>query len=83
MMTWYLFLIPLGVDFTSAHVARKTVQAQSTQSAVDGGVTHSNIMITLQVPNNANRSQVILAAQVNDLLHNFRGCFAGMVDGRR
>jgi hypothetical protein len=38
-------------------------------------------VITLQVPNDANRSQVVVAAQVNDLVHNFRRCFAGMVDG--
>ena len=83
VMTRHLFLIPLGVNFTSAHIARKTVKAQSTQSSVDGGVTNPNIMITLQVPDDANRPQVILATQVNDLGNNLRGYFTGMVPGRR
>ena len=80
-MTWYLLLISLGVDLTPAHVARKTVKAKSTQSAVDGGVTHSNIVITLQVPDEANWPQVIFASQVDDLCNDFRRYFTGMVPG--
>jgi len=50
VVTRHLFLIPLGVDFMSAHVPRKAVKAKSTQGTVDRGVTYSKIVITLQVP---------------------------------
>ena len=80
-MTRHLFLIFLGVDFTPAHVARKAVKAKSAQSAVNRGVTHPNIVITLQVPNDANRTQLIFASQVDDLCNDFRWHFTGMVPG--
>ena len=83
MMTWYLFLISLGMDFTSAHIARKAVKAKPTQGAVDGGVTHSNIVITLQVPDDANRPEVIFTSQMNNFCNNFCWHFTGMVLGCR
>ena len=42
-----LFLISLGMDFTATHVARKAFKAKSTQSGVNRGVTHSNIVTAL------------------------------------
>ena len=64
VMAGNLFAIPLGVDLAHAGAARQAVQAIAPEDSVDTGIRHLDAMIPLQVPDDADRPEMVFAPQM-------------------
>ncbi len=55
----YLLFIALRMYGSSTDFSRETIQPMTLENAIDCGVTNTDVMITLQIPHDSDRAQVI------------------------
>ena len=70
VMAWHLLVITLGVNFAHPRAARQPANAVTTQNARHACVGDFDAVISRQIPDDPDRSEMISAAQVKDLLHD-------------
>lgn len=68
VMTWHLFVVTLGVDFAHARSARQPANTVSPENARHACVGDCDAVISRQIPDDPDRSEMIFAAQVEDFL---------------
>jgi hypothetical protein len=72
-------LVSMSMHGSSPHSVGKPVEAMSLAHAIDGCVGSSDVMVSLQVPNDAYRPHVVRAAEIQDLLDDLVRSLVGMV----
>ena len=70
MVTWHLFLVTLGVQLPHSGTSRQPVKAIAFEDTVYPRIRYFDAVVARQVPNDPDRSQVIFAAQIQDLFDN-------------
>ena len=73
VMAGNLLVVTLGVNFAHAGSARQSANTVTTQNARHASVRDCDAVISRQIPDDPDRSEMIFAAQVKDLLHDL-GC---------
>ena len=63
-------IVALGMDPACAHTALQTVHTIAPEDATDAGVEDFELMKALKIPDDADRPEGIVAAQVQDFLGN-------------
>lgn len=66
-----------GVNFPAPNSTGQVVDSMSAQYSIDRCIADSNRVMSLQIPNDPYRTQVIRATQVQNLLDNLRGYCPG------
>ena len=69
--------VSVGVNRPAAHSIGEPVQTVPLAHAVHGCVRGLDVVVALQVPNDANGSHVIRATQIQDLLNDLPGGLVG------
>src|SRR5262249_41635074 len=69
----HLFLIPLREDGTLPGIAWQAVEAVAQQHGADAAGRDRDVVVALQVPSDAQRPEMISAAQMKDLLLGLLG----------
>ena len=64
VVTWNLLLISLGVQLAHSRASGQSIEAVAPEDAVDPCIRDFDAVITRQIPNDPDGSQVILAAQI-------------------
>ena len=72
LMTRYLFLVSLGVDFANTRAARQPAKTVAPENAINAGIGDGDGVIALQVPDDAYRSKPVGRTQVQHLLDDLR-----------
>jgi hypothetical protein len=67
-----LFVVTLGVDFAHADSARQSANAISTQNVSDASVRDCDALVSLQVPDDSIRPEVIFASQVKEFVGDLK-----------
>lgn len=68
VVTWNLLLISLCVKLSQACASGQSIEAVAPENAVDPSIRDLDVVIARQVPDDPDRPQVILAAQIQNLL---------------
>ena len=68
VVTWNLLLISLGVKLSHACAPGQSIEAVAPENAVNPSIRDLDVVIARQVPDDPDRPQVILAAQIQNLL---------------
>ena len=70
VLTWNLLLITLGMQFPHVGASGQSVEAVASENEVCAGVGNFYPVIARQIPNDPDGPQVILAAQMQNLLYD-------------
>lgn len=79
MVAWHLFVVALGMDLPRTRPPRKAVQAMPLQSAIDARVRDFDGVIALLIPDDPDRSEMVLESEVKDLLFDPRRHLVRMI----
>ena len=79
VMSRHLLLIAFGVQFAHACASGQSVEAVTLQDAVDPSIGDFDAVITRQIPNDPDRPQVILAAQIQNFFDDLSRGLIGRV----
>jgi hypothetical protein len=64
--------VALGMESSASLLGRQAVQSLASQDPRYGAVTEVNAVVSLQIPDDAPRPQMVGATQIEDLLLDFR-----------
>ena len=78
LMAWHLLLVSLGVNFAQPGAAWKSADAIALENTIDTSTGYFDVVVALQIPNNADRAEMVGLSQVQDLLNNSSRCLLGM-----
>jgi hypothetical protein len=70
LMARHLLLVSLGVNFAQPGAARKSADAIALQNAVNTNTGYFDVVITGEIPHDADWPEMISLPQVQDLLNN-------------
>jgi hypothetical protein len=79
MMARHLLAVSLRVHLSQSRPARQAVQSMALEGAIGTCIGDFDGRIALQLPDNPDRSEMILAPEVKDLLFDFSGHFIWMI----
>ena len=79
VMAGHLLVVTLGVDFAHAGSAGQAAHTIAAQNAGYTGVGDFDAVITRQIPYDADRPEMIFAAQVENLVDDLGWCLVGRV----
>lgn len=70
MMARHLFLIAVGVKITHSCASGQPIEAIALEDAVDPCIRDFDAVVPFQVPDDPDRPQMILPAQIQNLLND-------------
>lgn len=79
VMTRHLLIVALGVHFPQSGPPRQTIHAMSLERSIDTRIGHFDAVIALQIPDDPDRAEVILAPEMEDLLFDLRRHLVRMI----
>ena len=81
MITRDLLVIPFGMNLTDTSTAREPVEVIAFEYSLNTCIRNLDAVIALQIPHDPDRTQVVFAAKMNDLLYNFWRGLPGVTMG--
>ena len=79
VMAGHLLVISLGMDFAHARSARQSANTVAPQNARHACIRDFDVVIACKIPDDPDRSEMIFAAQVKDLLDDLGRGLVGRV----
>lgn len=83
VMAWDLFVVAFCVDFSHARSARQPAHAIALEDSADACFGNCDVVIAREIPDDADRPEVIRAAQMQDLVGDLRRCPVDRILGDR